>query len=378
MGAGSDLSVKEGKLEEEASQEDEVKNAYLKGERQTLRLWFLTFAGVVFEIIPAVPTLSATVSQLKTSGVIPFTTDLGVLVWYLIGPMLYCALLSFSFEPKRIVSPMNIQIGTVGVSAILIADSALRGQPFPSSSFIFNYGLSFGLSLLLLMVVGAVQSRFVHWIVGLNGVEGLPEVVYSVNLKYDTLVQAIDENFLYVRSLDRKVVDSDFQLLVYEDDRDENVVFGVGVDPSDGSKSLVAATAFESGYFGLMQSDGAARIGDSIIRELEREVSESNKEAVLSKVDSESSVLGRTREYALRRTRSPLGDVALILRRAHGYARWAMMLMVAALVLLTVSVAYGWVDVGAYVSSAIVVLVALVVDIGLVLREETGSNGGKT
>src|SRR6266446_3866641 len=97
----------------------------LRVESSTVRLFTVTFVGIGAELIALIPTLSyaITIFSQGSPSVIqyltPFYTILGV---YLLLPVVYCVIVSFAFYPKRIVSPVNIQIGTVVIGGFIVLD----------------------------------------------------------------------------------------------------------------------------------------------------------------------------------------------------------------------------------------------------------------
>jgi len=179
----------------------------LQNEDSILRVLVLTALGIVLQVLLALPAIYGEAQTFYNEFYV--THQLGA---FFVGlsfdpilfgstmlfPVIYSIVDSLFFVPvKRIVSPFNIQVATVAIATILLVDNvsipvfALTSQN--ATAYVTTVTVSFILSVLLLGLIGALETIFVRSIVGSN-LDGLDIACYSVKVGSGEITSVLDDH----------------------------------------------------------------------------------------------------------------------------------------------------------------------------------------
>src|ERR1035437_8700948 len=127
-------------------------------EGSVVSLFFVTLFIVFLQTLLFIPVFGESLLNLQvTSGALfLFPTNLELVLIYFILPFLYCIFASFIFHPKRIVSPLNVQIGTIAVVCLMIIYRATSTLP-QTSTVIQNLIVSIFFTAMIAVGIGIFQ-----------------------------------------------------------------------------------------------------------------------------------------------------------------------------------------------------------------------------
>lgn len=305
------------------------------------------------------------------------------LIGYFAVPIILCTVFSIVFQPKRIVSPINVQIGTsVGISMILLYNWG-TAQFTGASQAQNELGiLAAGLIILsvVLVVVGLFQFIIVRSLVGINLVS-TDRKSYSI----DGNVEAIDKvirKFLDLRGYTRELgIEGE---IMYERNQipfSEKVILALGPDPRNKNHSILATVAFHKGPFNIKEATVASDIRDSIIFEMSARLLSNEMSFDLNEIKNYEFV-DPVSAWAYTVACEPtvsriakIGNAGPLLRKIPLLYRSIIAITVFALIGInavywTSARAVTNFDFNEYVGLMIFLLFALPVEVGIPLREE--------
>lgn len=136
---------------------------------------------------------------------IPFiTTSPMTTVAYLGMTILYSVIASLFYRPKRIISPVHIQLLTATLLGITIAYYIILN---PHLAYEQQYigALTFALMVIysIVWMVGFIQQQFVRYIIGLQGTE-MDLKTYSINVDFETVDEILKNSAFRERHKLRK------------------------------------------------------------------------------------------------------------------------------------------------------------------------------
>ena len=199
---------------------------------------------------------------------------LGVLC--LIVPVIYSSIVSPWLRPKRIVSPMLIQIFTVaivGTIALVLLLVKTLGYAITNMGnyavFLLVAGMVWALSFMAFGVLGFWQTLVVRRIVGLN--DGKPNnVTYLVDTPFETVKKhATEEKFCDFWGL--KPQDHSPELVLKSRYSVVNTLKNdviLVIAPSSEGKTTIQGSAFAEDLYDVAESDDATGRRDHIINDL--------------------------------------------------------------------------------------------------------------
>lgn len=252
----------------------------------SLRLWALTFFGVVFESVLGTAFVydaysSLTYANLNCTGQgcsspIPQYT-LPLLVAYGLILIPYCWLASRSLRPKRMISPLNIQffsIAIVIVSYTIIYVINTQSLFIPTNFRLETYfenGITITMFLgAILFMIGVFQTQAVKFLLGLNGTaDDIDLKVWPVDVPFPSIAKMIDDEFL--EHYDFKVVkrSNNLILLRYLSLDRRRVRVGFAPSPDNPSKSILSASGYGQGYYAIYRLDSASNLRDRIVKDFQ-------------------------------------------------------------------------------------------------------------
>ena len=342
-------------------------------ERSTILLMLFTLVGIVPELILALPILTGAADTIRLGSIPIPALDPLLFVLYPSIPIIYSATLSHLFKPKRIVSPLNIQLGTTAVISMIIAGFILTQPPtsLTPHQLSGNFAVSWIFWSLILLVLGFFQTLVVLMVVGLN-TEHLPTLSYSINERFATVAEFFDEDFLYTTELHVRTRQKEFLMLEGRYSRGERIILALGRERLDALKSTLATVAYDRRFYELMASRKAIVKRDSIIRDIKGRLSEKNASVRLEVCEPDDYVSKKAHDHALIPTRSKISIGLAVVKSVPRYYLYAIILTFLAFGVVSLAFITGslQIDIGTYITIVIVFILALLTELGLPLREE--------
>jgi len=245
------------------------------------RVVIATLVGIGIETAIVAPILMVLYTILYRSSYI-YAFVVTELEWMIvvtlcvIVPVVYSAIVSPRLRPKRIVSPLTIQVSTVaivGATVLVILIIKIVGLRITNMIdyliFLGILGVGWLLAFALFGLLGFWQTLVVRWLVGLN--EGKPnDATYTVDVAFEV-----------VRAHATKSEFCDFWGLKLQDHSPEIVLksrFSTGatlksdvvlvIAPLGQNKTLIHGSAFAEELYDVAESDGVSLRRDRIIDSL--------------------------------------------------------------------------------------------------------------
>jgi len=240
-----------------------------KIERQhaSVGLVVFTFVGIVIQVLFLTEQLITAPNQLNlpSPAISLIPTDVLSAVAYLLWPVLYCSVASLVPKPKRIVSPVYIQIGTVSLSLLIIANYAINSQMITTPVFTENlFGFLFAW-MLVLAFVGFLQLVVVRWVVGLNSEDLDNRTTYSINAEFEIARKAFNEDFLDAHPFRRVRRVKNILMMKLRKPTGDTVILALGRNPNNSRESLLATVPFKQSLYSISNSKKARNIRDAAV-----------------------------------------------------------------------------------------------------------------
>lgn len=287
----------------------------LESEETNIRYMVLVLlgAGINFTVgyalmLQSISSLIASPTQAVASM---FSSYFGVLAvsYFLIG-IIYSTSVSLAFQPKRIVSPIYVQVATAAFVPILVV---FLFSTTPEASAI-DYLIGSLLATLLLLlalaiffVAGLGQTPIVRYLVGLNGTrENINSFGLVVNGELGDVLKVLkSDGFQEALRLDKKEerkTGEHSRVFRTSQGEKEQLFIAVIADPDDAKKTQLATASYIQASYGIIKT------GDMIEEAREHIIQESLKKAGMKPSIDNTDSLARFMAYdhALHVTRSKL------------------------------------------------------------------------
>jgi hypothetical protein len=347
----------------------------IKNTQTTLGLSFATIIVIPFHIIILFSTYVASYDFQTMKSTLGLKS-LPVFIGYFILTIVYCALASIFFNPKRIVSPINVQIGTgTTLSIMFIYDTLKTMKPTTEAEawqIVGNMAGTIFFLIIVLFLVGAFQFFAVRWLVGSNLV-GMDRKSYSIDGDYGTIDRLLD--FLSVRDL-RRQTDIENKI-IYKMPRTyaSQVLLVLGPDPKNEHHSILATVAYRKGTYSFEKSEYAATLRDSIIAEIYGRLIANDRSYEITPIDKDEPddpISTWANLLASTPTRSRIESAGDLLEKIPLF--YKTLITMTTIALITINIAF-WTtyrnfDFNTYVSLTVFLIIALFVEAGIPLREE--------
>jgi hypothetical protein len=252
-----------------------------ENSESALNVLLATLVGIGVQIAVVTPFLMVVYAMAHASPdhplVYPSTSNWVILIAvYVASPIIYCAIVSASLKPKRIVHPVTIQLFTVAYGGVMVLAiltmSTFSMLSFTATSFFAFIGVSaavWWLGFLVSYAVGFWQTIAVRWLVGLN--EGNPnDVTYTVDIPFELVRSCVTEKEF-----------CDFWDLKLQDHKPEAVLkarFSTGgslkndvilvIAPLGQNRTLIHGSAFAEQLYRVAESEEISSRRDHIINDL--------------------------------------------------------------------------------------------------------------
>jgi hypothetical protein len=242
------------------------------------------------------------IQEIQGKGIIFFPYNLIFLIYYFVIPIVYCICISLSFNPKRIVSPINAQIMTMSFLTIMLFYKILNStiEITDLTKLLINLSTSILVGYILLIEIGWLQLFVVRKVVGLNFGSIERKTIEIDGFSPEKIIDKLKESFLFVW---------DFNL---DEDQENNIFImkrGGGKKKWSGiiavkglskNKSIISIILFQSKTYSIEKSEDTSRIMNELIDTIKGKLLSSNiKFVIKEKKTYEDTVSKKVYEICL-------------------------------------------------------------------------------
>lgn len=345
-------------------------------------LFFITIVIVPLQVCFLLSMITeGAISSLSTSKPqLIFPDNIVTAFVYCILPIIYCIIVSlWLFRPKRLVSPLFVQIGTMVVLSMYLIEHA-----FSSNSLVFSTPIGYSnltqdliFMALLAIAVGFTQEIIVKWVVALN-FDSVDRKSFRVEMNPTDFLKLTWETLHDVWEFNRrrdnpKAKTSIIWVLKTHDRSGNSVILTIGSVQGNQSESIVATVAYHASAYGISTSKTASEMTDSIIRDVNGLLIQKAKPNLIPVDEVDDTISFKAYTHALSVTRPKTEIAADFFRNVHWYYKFAMIFTAITFVAISLAYITQHVDSNTYIGAVVVLVIAFVFEFGVALREEWSS-----
>lgn len=278
-----------------------------------IRLATLTFLGIVIQSFVFFSSFGQQFILYLTNRSFSITNDnfLTYFIIYFSIVFVYSLVASASFNPKRIVSPLYIQIGVITIISLIMLSLAVGSGTYDQGNFIQKIILITIVFFLAFAIIGWVLTTIIRKIIALNGEKDDLIIETSVyNVPYKSLKSILlDDDFL--KEYDLKTKNNNKDKLVLRSFPISDVKTTLVLMPWKDHSSILSITTYEIRYDTITQTKRAKRRINSIRRYIGDDAIAEKLVPTFSSIsateDNEAEDLAV--ELVLKSTKSPLRNI---------------------------------------------------------------------
>lgn len=334
-------------------------------------LFFATIFIIPFQTVLLIPFSIESLSVLQDKPLNLFQNNPIILVGYMLLPIVYCIVVSLFFQPKRLVSPLHVQIGTFTLFSLIIINSFLKSSI--TLTTIENLFMALFLIAIIIITIGLAQFLIVRWVVGLNYNDS-DRASFIINGSPKEITKILGKGFLRTRRFILKKeyenADNPITILSCEDTSRNVVIIAFGTPQDNKDKCILATVAFHKNLSWISKSQTATEKRSSILHDIEGRLKRYNPKFTVSpfeKVDDFVSVTAFS--YIELLTQSKIETTIGFFKRISKFVRRIIYFTIFALVVLTVACYMNYIDVNTYISVIIPTIIILIIEFGSTLRD---------
>jgi hypothetical protein len=355
----------------------------------TVTLFFWTVLWVPFQAVLLNPlSLDALLRLVNEQKLFPsdlFSFNPQVFISYLFFPIIYCTIASMIFKPKRLVSPLNVQIGAFVLTGTEFFLST-RNSPLTSFTIMASM-VVLTIVAAIAIPVGYIQRFIVRVLIGLDSdEENIQQITYSCNADFEILTEKVLDSVFLNRWKFTTLRDDDFiklykWTLKTSITASTNVILAVAPNSAEkegekfGGSVLVFVVYRKTLNYIMGSKDDLALVEDfcKIIRQKLFDIKVIYDLTEDKTIGLEVSKLAKL--YAKQPTKSIFGiakEPIIEVWHASHYHAYAIASFVGIIALLSVAfgLRLGNIDSNTYLNIIILVVLVFLAELGVSLREE--------
>jgi hypothetical protein len=342
----------------------------LRSEMSNIRYLILVFlgAGINFSIgigvmLSSLTALVRNPAQALSSKGLPTSVAILAISYFAIG-IIYATCMSLAFRPKRIISPLYVQIVTASFVPILIVALQLL-QPIYNFATVAFLALGyFVLSLMMFFIAGIGQTIIVRYLVGLNGTkEDTDTFRLLIDSKLENVLKVLrnDEvqEALRLDGEERKIGEHS---RLFRTSRTEapQLFIVVMADSEDKNKTHLATVSYREYFYGIVKG------GHLLEEEREHIIKKAFEESGLTFKDDATDSIAQSVAYihGLAVTESKL----LSLRSLPPHTRAILIGLTALAVIMTIVWKIGYITLEMYETFLVFAALSVLFDLLPLLR----------
>lgn len=229
-----------------------------------------------------------------------------LLIGYFIITIAFSIPASLSFKPKRIVSPLYIQIITGVFILGIISNYLILNANLFSERAIQNALVSTLLIVVTMIVTGFVQTEIVKRVVGLNGIlNDLDRKTYRLSTDFQKISSEMRKK-PFLNLSDFKIIEFDNNTLVLASKSyvHEKLVLVASEDPKKPLETILATVSYEVKHESITKSENASAIMKSVVMYLINTIKNLEPSIQIVEESLENEISNKASVYALSPTRS--------------------------------------------------------------------------
>ncbi len=349
--------------------------------QSTLALFFATILIIPFQVLlfgfVLIGSYDMQTGMLDLS--ISLSNNIPYFAIYVVLTILYCIILSLVFHPKRIVSPINIQIGTASVLSSFLIYSQIANMRITSMVQALGILGSLALTIIFLtfflITIGIFQFLVVKLVVALN-FESVDRVSFLIDGKPEKILGVLGDEFVDVWEFSRrkdnpKAKKNPIWVLKCRDPYGNSVILTLGSYLGDNKKCVLATVSYHKSLYSISRSKTSSGMRASIINDIKERLAQSNLKSSLTQMEGvDDPISFKAYSHALASTLPKTEITKEFFRNIPRYYLYGIIVTLIALVSMSVAFIAGLLDNSTYVGGVIVLIVALLAELGVSLREE--------
>ena len=213
----------------------------LEKESSTIGLVILTFLLISIQIIFFIPNLIQPIVFEENNAKIFLPTTPILIIIYFILPIIYCTIISILFKPKRILSPIYVQIGTIAFLLFLIIFKVTISTniQYPENLLSILISTIF-LNMFFAVYIGFFQLLVIKWVVGLN-FDSVDQKTYKIEgVSLDKLIEFLEKKFFNIWSFNKNKKDKIYIFTRKDNRRKTSIIISIGSQDDDKNKLIFA------------------------------------------------------------------------------------------------------------------------------------------
>ncbi len=306
-----------------------------------------------------------------------FISNIPYLVAYAMIPIFYYITVSLLLNPKRIVSPVWGQTGTIAVLTVLLVYKWSTTNILPTNSIelstlwqnltqtIFTWGF-------VLLEIGLVQLLIVREVVRLS-FDGVDKKSYLVNKAPPEIIALISKGFLATHHFEKPRKQGSVWITKRYDTKTKSALILAIGEANSANQTVIATIAYRKDFYVIKKSPSSSDIRDEIMENIKGKILVADKSVLITDIpinelhDDPSTVAF---EEARDITISRLGTIS---EKVHDIPLYFKVMMVLTTIGIVGLALAQLANIGSYTELIITLIVALGLEIGLPLREELRS-----
>ena len=333
----------------------------------TLHLSFATIFIIPFQTYLLIPFSIESLNALQTHPLNLFQNNLILFIEFFSLPIIYCIIISLLFQPKRLVSPINIQIGSFALFSIFVINSYLDS----TQKNYENLFIVMSLIAIYIMTIGFIQFFIVRWVIGLNYNDS-DRRAFTINGSPKEIVHILGKNFKFSRNFkaEKKEGDNPIWIFTCFDNLRNTVIVAFGSFQNNKNKCVLAIVAYRKTMSWISKSQIATNMSVSIKNDIEYRLKEANKKYIifpLKKVDDFVSSEAFCKIEL--ETMTKFEVIIDFFRKIPTNFRRAIYITSFISIILTIALSFGKIDFNNYINVIVPVLIALIIEIGIPLKD---------
>ncbi len=340
----------------------------------TIELFFVTILIIPFQTALLFPFTIDFLSVLQEKPMTLFHNNPMLLIGFILLPIIYCIITSLLFQPKRLVSPLNIQIGTFVIFTFMFI---YRYLDVPSTSLVLSFeDLFLNLTVIAIVIfeIGMVQFFIVWWVIGLN-YDSSDRLSFIINSPPKEITKILGKKFLKTNNFtqERKYEKTNNPTLILKcrDTFRNSIIMAFGSLQGNEDKCILATVAYHKGTSWISKSEIATERRNSIINDVKARLQQSNPNITIYPLDKVDDIVSVTTfSYIESMTNSKIEILAGFFHRITLFFKIAIFITVVMFIVLTTACYMQYLDTNTYVGVITPIIIALIIEFGVPLREE--------
>jgi hypothetical protein len=340
----------------------------------TLGLITSTLLIISFQAVALIPLLLIPLEPLMTQSLVIYPTNMAYIVAYFAIPLIFYIGASLLLNPKRIISPLYAQIGTIAIITIILTFRASTTSIHTSdqmSALVQSLFQTISFWAMLLVEGGVIQLLFVRWVIRLS-FDSIDRESYFVEGKSpQEVVSLLGKSFLNAHHFEKPRQQGSVWITKRFDPRSKSsLIIAIGEQVGAPKNCIIATIAFRRGMYVIKRDKAASDIRDEMFDNIKGKLLTVDPNVRLIKLSDETlndDASSVAYEEARDVTISRLGAIS---EKARDIPLYYKVLIGGTLIALVALVLAQLIGYGNFTELIATVIIALVLEIGLPLRDE--------